>query len=58
MDEAREFAFGEYLLALTKGNRLTPREVEDVAKKMVALMDKWDQAMTENPKGFLNKDKP
>lgn len=37
MDEAREFAFGEYLLALTKGNRLTPREIEDVAKKVARL---------------------
>jgi carboxypeptidase C (cathepsin A) len=34
MDQAREFAFGEYLLALTKGNRLTPREIDDVAKKV------------------------
>ena len=37
MDEAREFAFGEYLLALTKGNRLTPREIDDVAKKVSRL---------------------
>jgi carboxypeptidase C (cathepsin A) len=37
MDEAREFAFGEYLLALTKGNRLTPRETDDVAKKVARL---------------------
>ncbi len=34
MDEAREFAFGEYLLALTKGNRLTPRETDDIANKV------------------------
>ena len=37
MDEAREFAFGEYLLALTKGNRLTPQETDDVAKKLARL---------------------
>jgi len=37
MDEAREFAFGEYLSALTKGNRLTPRETDDMAKKVARL---------------------
>lgn len=37
MDEAREFAFGEYLLALTKGNRLTPLETDNVAKKVSRL---------------------
>jgi carboxypeptidase C (cathepsin A) len=37
MDEAREFAFGEYLLALTKGNKLTPRETDDVANKVARL---------------------
>ena len=37
MDEAREFAFGEYLLALTKGNRLTPQEIDDVANKLARL---------------------
>ena len=37
MDEAREFAFGEYLLALTKGNRLTPRETDDMSKKVARL---------------------
>lgn len=37
MEEAREFAFGEYLLALTKGNRLTPRETDDIAKKVARL---------------------
>lgn len=37
MDEAREFAFGEYLIALTKGNRLTPRETDDMAKKVAHL---------------------
>jgi len=37
MEEAREFAFGEYLLALTKGNRLTPKEVDDMAKKVARL---------------------
>jgi carboxypeptidase C (cathepsin A) len=37
MDEAREFAFGEYLLALTKGSRLTPQETDDMAKKVARL---------------------
>jgi len=37
MDEAREFAFGDYLLALTKGNRLTPREIDDMAQKVARL---------------------
>ena len=37
MDEAREFAFGEYLLALTKGNRLTPQEIDEVANKLARL---------------------
>jgi len=37
MNEAREFAFGEYLLALTKGNRLTPQEADDIAKKVACL---------------------
>jgi carboxypeptidase C (cathepsin A) len=37
MDEAREFAFGEYLLALTKGNRLTPQETDDMARKVARL---------------------
>ena len=37
MDEARKFAFGEYLAALTKGNRLTPEEIDDVAKKVARL---------------------
>ncbi len=37
MDEAREFAFGEYLLALTKGNRLTPLEMDNMAKRMARL---------------------
>ena len=37
MDEAREFAFGEYLRALTKGNRLTPRETDDMANKVAGL---------------------
>ena len=37
MDEAREFAFGEYIVALTKGNRLTPQETDDMAKKVARL---------------------
>lgn len=37
MDEAREFAFGEYLLALTKGNRLTPWETDNVVKEVARL---------------------
>jgi carboxypeptidase C (cathepsin A) len=37
MDEARKFAFGEYLLALTKGNRLTPQETDEAAKKIGRL---------------------
>lgn len=37
MDEARKFAFGEYLLALTKGNQLTPKEIDDMAKKVARL---------------------
>jgi carboxypeptidase C (cathepsin A) len=32
--EARAFAFGPYLLALTKGNRLTPDEVDALAEKV------------------------
>ena len=37
MGEAREFAFGEYLLALTKGNRLTPQETDNMAQKVARL---------------------
>ena len=37
MEEAREFAFGEYLLALTKGNKLTPLETDEMAKKVARL---------------------
>ena len=37
MDEARRFAFGEYLLALTKGNRLTPQETDAMAQKVARL---------------------
>ncbi len=37
MDEAREFAFGEYIVALTKGNRLTSQEIDDMAKKVARL---------------------
>ncbi len=37
MDEAREFAFGEYLLGLTKGNKLTPPEIDNLAKKIARL---------------------
>jgi len=37
MDEAREFAFGDYLLALTKGNRLTPQEIDDTVNKVSRL---------------------
>jgi len=33
LDEARTFAFGEYLLALTKGNRLSPKDNRAVAEK-------------------------
>jgi carboxypeptidase C (cathepsin A) len=34
LDEARAFAFDEYLVALTKGNRLTTQEVDDMARKV------------------------
>jgi carboxypeptidase C (cathepsin A) len=34
LDEARAFAFGDYLLALTRGNRLTPEEMRAVAQKV------------------------
>jgi carboxypeptidase C (cathepsin A) len=34
LNEARDFAFGDYLLALTKGNRLTPQENEAMARKV------------------------
>lgn len=34
LDEARQFAFGEYLLALTRGNRLTAAESETIAGKV------------------------
>ncbi len=34
LEEARAFAFGDYLLALTKGNRLTPQENEAMSKKV------------------------
>jgi carboxypeptidase C (cathepsin A) len=34
LDEARAFAFGEYLLALTKGNRLTHQENEAMAQRV------------------------
>ncbi len=37
MDEARQFAFGEYLLALVKGNRLTPEETDEMARKVARL---------------------
>ncbi len=37
VQEAREFAFGEYLAALTKGNRLSPGERDEVAKKAARL---------------------
>jgi len=32
--EAREFAYGDYLVALNKGNRLTPSEWNDMAERM------------------------
>jgi carboxypeptidase C (cathepsin A) len=34
LNEAREFAFGDYLLALTRGNKLTPQEREAMARKV------------------------
>jgi carboxypeptidase C (cathepsin A) len=37
LDEARAFAFGEYLLAMAKGNRLTPQERQAVAQKVARL---------------------
>ena len=37
LDEAREFAGGEYTTALLKGNRLTPDERAAVAKKLARL---------------------
>ena len=35
LDEARAFAFDDYLVALTKGNRLTSKETEAVAQRVV-----------------------
>ena len=32
--ESRDFAYGEYLVALNKGNRLTTQEWDDMARKM------------------------
>ena len=34
LDQAREFAFGEYLLALTRGNRLTAQERSAMAERV------------------------
>ncbi len=37
MDESRAFAFGEYLTALAKGNRMTAAERKTVAQKLARL---------------------
>ncbi len=34
LEQSREFAFGDYLLALTKGNRLTPQETSEIAARV------------------------
>jgi carboxypeptidase C (cathepsin A) len=34
LDQARAFAFGDYLLALTRGNRLTAQEVSETAERV------------------------
>jgi carboxypeptidase C (cathepsin A) len=37
VDASREFAFGDYLTALAKGNRLTPAERKTIAQKLARL---------------------